>query len=203
MATQGMPLALTLSNSMSEQAGTDRALIDQVRAGDEAALRTLIERYEPQVAATVVGMLGPGDEADDVGQETFVRFYQSLDAFRGDSALGTYLTRIAINLSLNVLAQRKRRRGRFWSRDDEQVPPEPSVDGRDEQATRERAQAVQAALAQLKPAFRAVVVLRMLEGYSTKETAALLAIAEGTVLSRLARGMKQLATILNPEDLYD
>lgn len=186
---------------MSEQVGTDRALIDQVRAGDEAALRTLIERYEPQVAATVVGMLGPGDEADDVGQETFVRFYQSLDRFRGDAALGTYLTRIAINLSLNSLEQRKRRRWRFWSRDDDQAPPEPSVDGHDEQATREREQAVQAALAQLKPAFRAVVVLRMMEGYSTKEVAALLGIAEGTVLSRLSRGMKQLATILNPEDL--
>ena len=181
----------------------DRALINQVRTGDEAALRTLIERYEPQVAATVVGMLGSGDEADDVGQETFVRFYQSLDKFRGDAALGTYLTRIAINLSLNALEQRKRRRWRFWSRDDEQTPPEPSVDGRDEQATREREQAVQAALAQLSPAFRAVVVLRMIEGYSTKETAALLAIAEGTVLSRLSRGMKQLATMLKPEDLYD
>ena len=69
---QGMTLAPTLSNNMSEQVGTDRALIDQARAGDEAALRTLIERYEPQVAATVVGMLGPGDEADDMGQETFV-----------------------------------------------------------------------------------------------------------------------------------
>lgn len=187
---------------MSEQVGTDRALIEQARTGDEAALRTLIERYEPQVAAVVVGMLGPGDEADDVGQETFVRFYQSLGEFRGDAALGTYLTRIAINLSLNALARRKRR-WRFWSRDDEQAPPEPSVDGRDEQATRERRQAVQAALAQLNPAFRAVVLLRMIEGYSTKETAALLAIAEGTVLSRLARGMKQLATILNAEDLYD
>ena len=120
---------------MVEQVGTDRALIDQARAGDEAALRVLIERYEPQVAATVVGMLGPGDEADDVGQETFVRFYQSLDKFRGDAALGTYLTRIAINLSLNALERRKRQRWRFWSRDDEQAPPEPSVDGRDEQAT--------------------------------------------------------------------
>lgn len=199
-----MPLAPTLSNNMSEQVGTDRALIDRARAGDEAALRVLIERYEPQVAATVVGMLGPGDQADDVGQETFVRFYQSLDKFRGDAALGTYLTRIAINLSLNALERRKRQRWRFWSRDDEQAPPpEPSVDGRDEQAASERAQAVQAALDQLKPAFRAVVVLRMIEGYSTKETAALLEIAEGTVLSRLARGMKQLATILNREDLYD
>ena len=117
-----MPSAFTLSNNMPEQMGTDHALIDQARAGDEAALRTLIERYEPQVAATVVGMLGPGDEADDVGQETFVRFYQSLDKFRGDAALGTYLTRIAINLSLNALERRKRQRWRFWSRDDEQAP---------------------------------------------------------------------------------
>ena len=62
---------------------------------------------------------------------------------------------------------------------------------------------MQAALDQLKPAFRAVVVLRMIEGYSTKETAALLEIAEGTVLSRLARGMKQLETLLKDEDLYD
>ncbi len=73
----------------------------------------------------------------------------------------------------------------------------------DEQAARGREQAVQAALNQLKPAFRAVVVLRMIEGYSTKETAALLEIAEGTVLSRLSRGMKQLETILKDEDLYD
>ncbi len=199
-----MTLPLTLSNNMAEQAGTDRALIDRARTGDEAAWRILIERYEPQVAAVVVGMLGRGDEADDVGQETFVRFYQSLDKFRGDAALGTYLTRIAINLSLNALARRKRQRLRFWSRDDEQArPAEPSVDGRDEQTTHERAQAVQAALNQLKPAFRAVVVLRMIEGYSTKETAALLEIAEGTVLSRLARGMKKLATLLKDEDLYD
>ena len=198
-----MYLPPTLSNNMSEQVGTDRALIDQARAGDEVALRALIERYEPQVAATVVGMLGPGDEADDVGQETFVRFYQSLDKFRGDAALGTYLTRIAINLSLNALERRKRQRWRFWSRDDEQAPPEPSVDGRDEQAARGREQAVQAALDQLKPAFRAVVVLRMIEGYSTKETAALLEVAEGTVLSRLSRGMKQLETILKAEDVYD
>ncbi len=198
-----MTLPLTLSNNMVEQAGTDRALIDQARTGDEAALRILIERYEPQVAAVVVGMLGPGDEADDVGQETFVRFYQSLDKFRGDAALGTYLTRIAINLSLNALERRKRQRLRFWSRDDELAPPEPSVDGRDEQTKRVREQTVHAALNQLKPAFRAVVVLRMIEGYSTKETAALLEIAEGTVLSRLARSMKQLATLLKDEDLYD
>ncbi|SVD24097.1 uncharacterized protein METZ01_LOCUS376951, partial [marine metagenome] len=84
---------------MSERESTDTAFIDRAREGDETAFRVLVERYEPQVAATVVGMLGPGDEADDVGQETFVRFYRALAKFRGDAALGTYLTRIAMNLS--------------------------------------------------------------------------------------------------------
>ena len=185
---------------MSERESTDAALIDRARAGDEAAFRGLVERYESQVAATVVGMLGPGEEADDVGQETFVRFYQALDKFRGEAALGTYLTRIAMNLSLNAIKRRQRQRWRFWSRDDEEkAPPEPSFDGRDEQAAADRNAAVHAALAELKPDFRAVVVLRALEGHSTKETAALLEIAEGTVLSRLSRGMKQLETILKNE----
>lgn len=184
---------------MSEQGATDTALIDRARAGDEAAFRGLVERYESQVAATVVGMLGPGDEADDVGQETFVRFYQALGKFRNEAALGTYLTRIAMNLSLNAIKRRQRQRWRFWSRDDEQALPEPSFDGRDEQAAQERNATVHAALAQLKPDFRAVVVLRTLDGYSTKETAALLEVAEGTVLSRLSRGMKQLETILKNE----
>ena len=60
---------------------------------------------------------------------------------------------------------------------------------------------VQAALDRLKPKFRAVVVLRMLEGYSTKETAGLLGVAEGTVLSRLSRGIKQLKPLIKKEDL--
>jgi len=185
--------------AMSDRMSIDTALIDRARAGDEAAFRGLVERYESQVAATVVGMLGPGDEADDVGQETFVRFYQALSKFRGEAALGTYLTRIAMNLSLNAIKRRQRQRWRFWSRDDEKAPPEPSFDGRDERAAQECGQAVHAALARLKPHFRAVVVLRTLDGYSTKETAELLEIAEGTVLSRLSRGMKQLETILKNE----
>ena len=92
---------------MSEREETDRALTDRAREGDEAAFRTLVTRYESRVAATVVGMLGPGDEADDVGQETFIRFYQALGKFRGEAALITYLTRIAMNLSLNAIKRRQ------------------------------------------------------------------------------------------------
>ena len=55
---------------MSEREATDGGLIDRTRAGDDYAFRVLVDRYEFQVAAKVIGMLGPADEADDVGQET-------------------------------------------------------------------------------------------------------------------------------------
>ncbi|NIR47450.1 sigma-70 family RNA polymerase sigma factor, partial [candidate division KSB1 bacterium] len=88
---------------------TDRELIDNVRAGDSQAFEQLVKRYESQVAATVIGMLGSCQEADDVGQEVFIRFYKAIHQFREEARLGTYLTRIAINLSLNELKRRKRR----------------------------------------------------------------------------------------------
>ena len=84
----------------------DAALLARARRGDDVALRALVVRYEPVVAATVLGMLGRGADADDVGQATFVRLYHALDRFRGESSLKTYLVRIAINLSLNALRVR-------------------------------------------------------------------------------------------------
>ncbi len=157
----------------------------------------LVDRYESQVAATVVGMLGQGPDAEDVGQETFIRFHAALDRFRGESALGTYLTRIAINLSLNASKSRQKARWQFWSLDrDEDPAPPTTTDGRAIQEQADTRAEVHTALQQLKPERRAVVVLRMIKEYSTRETAEALGIPEGTVLSRLSRGMSSLKTIL-------
>ena len=100
---------------VSDSAPSDETLLAGARAGDDRAFASLVERYEARVAATVVGMLGPGDEAEDVGQETFIRLYRYLDRYRGDASLGTYLTRIAMNLSLTALRKRKRWFSRFVS----------------------------------------------------------------------------------------
>lgn len=171
----------------------DQVLIDRARAGDEGAFRDLVERYESRVAATVVGMLGAGDEAEDVGQETFIRLYRSLDRFRGESSLGTYLTRIAINLSLTALKKRKRRISRFVSKDEmERDLPEASWDPRGELERKDDVRRVREAVTRLKPDHRTVVVLRMIDGYSTREAAEILGIPVGTVMSRLARAMERL-----------
>ncbi len=183
---------------MSEQHG-DRELLARARAGDQESFRVLVERYQRSVASTVIGMLGSGDEADDVGQETFIRFYHAMDQFRGEASLKTYLQRIAINLSLNALKRRRRFALRFISRDhDAESIPEPSVDQDEALDRQEERRLVRAALARLGPKHRPVVVLRMIEGYSTRETAQMLGLAEGTVLSRLSRALKQLQASLGP-----
>ncbi|WP_218919403.1 RNA polymerase sigma factor [Longibacter salinarum] len=186
---------------MPASAPTDAELLARARDGQSRAFRRLVERYEDRVAATVIGMLGPGAEADDVGQETFIRFYEALDQYRGDAELGTYLTRIAINQSLKALDKRKRWYDRFWSRDenpDAALTREPPVDGDEEIDERDRTELVHRALDHLSDDHRAVVVLRLLDGYSTRETAEILDVPEGTVMSRLYRATSALETLLSP-----
>ncbi|MBU1920234.1 RNA polymerase sigma factor [bacterium] len=179
---------------------TDQKLIEAARVGDHSAFRILVERYESIIAATAIGMLGRGADAEDVGQETFIRFFKSLDHFRGDAELKTYLTRIAINLSLDALRKRKRNRFWFWSdeQDENRLPVELSIDTSNDIDVTERKEWVRRAISTLDEKHRAVVVLRMIQGYSTKETADILNIPVGTALSRLSRAQDKLRLLLNP-----
>ncbi|MEM0996233.1 MAG: sigma-70 family RNA polymerase sigma factor [Bacteroidota bacterium] len=173
---------------------TDAELIEMARRKDGLAFRELVHRYQSKVAGVVYRMLGPTAEAEDVGQETFIRFYSALPDFRGDAAIGTYLTRIAINLSLNALKKRKRDRREGALVDH---AGELRRYGNSEAERRQEArELVDLALARLDPNFRSVIVLRMIEGYSTKETAEILNIPLGTVLSRMKRAQGKLKDIL-------
>ena len=184
---------------MRDDALTDEALVDAARNGSEAAFRELVERYEDRVASVVIRMLGDTAEAEDAGQETFIRFYRSLHGFRGQASVGTYLIRIAINLSLTELKKRRRRSifVPFTPLGTEHDAPE--MDYADPAASAEyddTGNRVQKALNQLKPEFRSVIVLRLMEGYSTKETAEILGLPIGTVLSRLRRAQEKLKRML-------
>lgn len=151
-----------------------------------------MRRYERPIAATITGMLGRCDEVDEIGQQVFIRFYEALPKFRGDSSVKTYLTRIAINLSLNELKRRKRRFMLFR-------PVEDAAEIRSNDAEPHGDMAlIEQALARLSPDARDVVVLRLVNGYSTEETAEMLAIPVGTVLSRLSIARKKLRDWLAP-----
>jgi RNA polymerase sigma-70 factor (ECF subfamily) len=172
---------------------TDDLLINNTIKGDDNAFKELVKRYEPLVASTVIGMLGKCPEADDVGQETFIRFYRSLQAFRGEASVGTYLTRIAINLSLNELKRRRRRLLLFPKVSFEIQGPDDECKDFERKDLNEM---IKKAIQHLEPKFRTVIVLRLLDGFSTKETGEILGIPNGTVLSRLARAQAKLLKLL-------
>lgn len=176
----------------------DTALLARAASGDEQAFRAIVEQYESTVARTVTAMLGPGDDADDVGQETFVRFFRALPRFRGDAQAGTYLTRIAINLCCDALERRRKRRR--WVRlvGGDADPPLAAPDD-DRVDSDERTALLRRAVAALDAKHRAVVVLRFLEERPTKEVAAILGVPEGTVMSRLKRALEKLESTLGPE----
>lgn len=178
---------------------SDKDLLERIRNEDQEAFRLLIDRYESQVAATIFGMLGNRADAEDIGQETFIRFFKSVEQFRGDSSLGTYLTRIAINLSLNELKRRERKNRRFLfignHEDQEQLFKSEEMHDLENKEIREL---IQEAINKLKPDFKAVVILRMMQDYSTNETAEILNIPLGTVLSRYSRAIDKLRVLLKP-----
>lgn len=176
---------------------SDLELLAQVKEGKQTAFGTLVSRYEQVVRGTVIGMLGHTVEADDVAQEVFIRFYKSLDKFRGESALGTYLTRIAINLSLNELKRRQRQQQRLVPMQGEQERVRQIADKAADPSRNDNKQLIEKALQLISEDFRTVVVLRLIDGYSVKETAAILQLPQGTVASRLARAQLKLREVIN------
>jgi len=169
---------------------SDIELIDEIIKGDNSAFRYIIARYEGQIARVVKGMLGECAEAEDIGQETFIRFYKSINKFRNESQLGTYLTRIAINLSLNELKKRKKKQ-KIFSSDENKILKISS-----KEVNNDINEMVTIALQSLDVKYRSVIVMRMLQGYDTKETAQILKIPVGTVLSRLSRAQDKLRILL-------
>lgn len=165
-------------------------------SGDQAAFSMIVQRHKSKIAATVFGMLGESMEAEDIGHEVFIRFYNSMKNFKGESSLSTYLTRIAINLSLNELKRRKRN---IFKSLINLTPAEISNDiSIKNLCNYEDKEIIDRCMSKLSTKLRSVVVLRLIDQYSTEETAEILNLPMGTVLSRLARGQKLLKELLIP-----
>jgi RNA polymerase sigma-70 factor (ECF subfamily) len=188
-----------LTNSPASEKLTDFELLELAKCSDRSAFTEIVKRYKSRIASTIYGMLGKCDEADDVGQEVFIRFYKSMGNFRGDSALGTYLTRIAINLSLNEISRRKRKS--IFSFDKMMEDGSDIQENNNSVKENENREIIQLALQKLSAKYRTVIVLRLIDGYSTKETANILGVPLGTVLSRLTRAQIKLKEYLQPHML--
>ncbi len=182
---------MKVSYRQSEESELVRASIE----GDKLAFGEIVERYRKMVAKTVKGMLGDSVFAEDIGQEVFIKLFHSLADFRGEAKLSTYIQKIAINLTLNEIKRRKRFFSTFSQKGNNEMY-EYEVPDYESEEKRDASELVNKALMRLDPKFRIIVAMRMLQGYSTKETAEILDLPLGTVLSRLSRAQEQLKVIL-------
>jgi RNA polymerase sigma-70 factor (ECF subfamily) len=178
-------------------------IVTELRSGSEAAFDWLVTYYHAPVYGVISGILRSSNDAADVTQEVFLKAFRGMRAFRHGSSLKTWLYRIAVRESLNY----KRwfwRHLRFQSSiEEEQLDGSVELEDTgtspfEELASREIQQAVQHALGEVPPVFRAAVILRDLEGLSYEEVAEVLDVSVGTVKSRILRGRRMLREILEP-----
>lgn len=165
--------------------------MERAKRGDTEAFRALYDMHVDRVYRLTTRMAGDSELAQDFTQDTFVRAWQRLDGFRGESAFSTWLHSIAVSVSLNGLRQRERHRKR------EAPIEEADTIGRTptriEPDARRR---LHAALDQLAEIYRTVFLMHDLEGYSHDEIAETLGIAQGTSKARLFRARAKLRETL-------
>ena len=178
--------------------------IERLKRGDAAAFETLVKERSGEIYGLLYRLTENGEEARDLTQETFLRAFQSIIHFRGESDLRTWIYRIAINQARNRWRWwRRRRRDMTVSIDAPDTNSGPlglvttlkarNVPDPEENAiANERERALHKALSSLRRVYREAVVLRDIEGFAYEEIATALDISVGTVKSRLARGRQEL-----------
>ena len=181
--------------AMAEQL-IDRQVIEACQEGDRAAFQVLFETYKDKVFSIAVYSSG-GDRAmaDDVTQQIFLKLFTAIRQFRGDSEFTTWLYRLVVNACLDE--RRRRRRLLPWGETVAMRNPGEKKPQEKQYARLEVAEAVQAAIGELKPKFRLPILLKYIEGLSYEEIASVMGCSKGTVASRLNRGHSQLAKRLS------
>lgn len=158
-----------------DAAATDGALVERWLAGDDRAATALVERHSPSLARFAAS-LGMRDEIEETVQDTFVRAFQSLRDFRGDSSLRTWLLTIERRLVLDRRRTERRRRNRETGTAEDALTTVTALDGL---VAEETARAVHAAVRRLSPMQRQVFLLRVTEGLSYKEIAEVIGTTDG------------------------
>jgi RNA polymerase sigma-70 factor, ECF subfamily len=178
----------------------DSALVAGLRAGDECAYETLIQRFEQPVYNLVSRLVDNPADAADVAQEVFLKVFRKIGGFRSESSLKTWIYRIAVNEARNQRRWFLRHRGKETGLEpvdaDAQGPGDWLCDpGRSPYQTaldQETRALIESALSQVSPNYRAAVVLREVEGLSYEEISEVLEVSLGTVKSRILRGRESL-----------
>ena len=177
-------------------------IVQRVLEGDTNAFEELVLEYEKKVYNVALRMLNNSEDAADMTQEAFIKAYNSLSGFRGDSKFSVWLTRIVSNLCLDFMRSRNRRPTVSLSMEDEDgedVQLDIADTSQSPEQLLERSltrESVRRGLQSLPEDYREILLLREIQGLSYDEIAAALDIEVGTVKSRIFRGRKKLCDYL-------
>jgi RNA polymerase sigma-70 factor (ECF subfamily) len=180
---------------------SEHELIRRARDGDQGAFESLVAMHGDRVYGALRRFGLNAAEADEVAQEVFVRAWRGLARFEERAQLSTWLYRIAFNEARRYVSRRRPPPAEAGADGDDPVlslPESPRLEPIAQTLDREFEQAVDAALAQLPDEWRVAVVLRDLEGLSTREAAEIVGVRQAAFKSRLHRGRMQLRALLEP-----
>jgi RNA polymerase sigma-70 factor (ECF subfamily) len=191
----------------TEKVPTEQILLEQIRSGHPSAFEQLVQSKASQMINLAYRLVGNREEAEDIAQEAFLKMHRTLDSFRGECSLSSWLYRIVSRLAIDHLRREKLRRKLFFFRQsDEEVDPlemvaDSGLSSVDILQAQEMENRLKQALNRLSGRQRAVFVLRHQEGLPLKEIAAVLQLEEGTVKAHLHRAVRVLRVEL--QDLYE
>ena len=177
----------------------EKELIARLQARDETAFEELIRLYEKKIYALCVRMCGNAEDAEEAAQDTFLALWRGIDRFRQESALSTWIYRLASNACIDLMRRRRKSEGGV-SLDDEALfldaaDPAPQPPQALEQ--REAQRLLQEGLMSLPAEYRSILLLREVEGLSYSEISETLELELGTVKSRISRGRTLLRNFLS------
>lgn len=182
-----LSLAATRTEPVRRVSEEDQHWIDGALAGDARAFEHLYRKHAGRVYALCLRMTGNPSLAEELAQDAFVRAWEKLDTFRGNSQFGTWLHRLTVNVVLTALRSRNRRNEREFGLDDlshltaEMPPREPGV-----------MEDLEKAIASLPAGARTVFVLHDVEGYKHEDIAQMTGTAAGTCKAQLHRARRLL-----------
>jgi len=182
----------------------DFVLVQRSQQGDMSAYDDLVRRYQERVYATIYHMTANHEDANDLAQETFIKGYQALKSFKGDSSFYTWVYRIAVNKTINFLKQRKNRTHMSLNDIDFNAENDPDLVAlisdrtpRRDVGLTELQEKLNDAMQKLSPVHRLVVTLHDVQGLSHEEIGKIIDCNIGTVRSRLFYARQQLQAYLS------
>jgi len=203
-AVVGPPPLPPVEDSSPNESAEDLLLVRRARHGDLSAYDELVRRYQERVYSTVYHMTSNHEDANDLAQETFIKGYQALKSFKGDSSFYTWVYRIAVNKTINFLKQRKNKTHLSLNDIDFNAEHDPDLvmlvsdkTPRRDAALSELHEKLNDAMQKLSPVHRLVVTLHDVQGLPHEEIASIMDCNIGTVRSRLFYARQQLQAHLS------